>query len=82
MNLKIVFENRILFTFRQRFILTVNPLPFLFQQLSIQHRKNEVSEMIESKNDASKNLEKALQALEQTKQRAANEKKNRNFCKP
>ncbi|MBD5502324.1 MAG: hypothetical protein HDR09_00815 [Lachnospiraceae bacterium] len=31
--------------------------------------------MIESKNDASKNLEKALQALEQAKQRVANEKK-------
>ena len=30
--------------------------------------------MIESKNDASKNLEKALQALEQAKQRVANEK--------
>ena len=35
-------------------------------------RKNEVSEMIENKNDASKNLEKALQ---QAKQRVANEKK-------
>ena len=34
--------------------------------------------MIESKNDASKNLEKALQALEQAKQRAANEKKKQN----
>ena len=31
--------------------------------------------MIESKNEASKNLEKALQALEQAKQRVANEKK-------
>ena len=31
--------------------------------------------MIESKNDASRNLEKALQALEQAKQRVANEKK-------
>ena len=29
------------------------------------HRKNEVSEMIENKNDASKNLEIALQTLEQ-----------------
>lgn len=34
--------------------------------------------MIESKNEASKNLEKALQALEQTKQRVANEKKKQN----
>ena len=34
--------------------------------------------MIESKNDASKNLEKALQALEQAKQRVANEKKKQN----
>ena len=33
--------------------------------------------MIESKNDTSKNLEKALQALKQAQQRAANEKKNR-----
>ena len=31
--------------------------------------------MIESKNDASRNLEKALQALEQAKQRVANEEK-------
>ena len=33
--------------------------------------------MIESKNDTSKNLEKALQALKQAQQRVANEKKNR-----
>ena len=31
--------------------------------------------MIENKNDASRNLEKALQALEQAKQRVANKKK-------
>ena len=31
--------------------------------------------MIESKNETSKNLEKALQALEQAQQRVANEKK-------
>ncbi len=31
--------------------------------------------MIENKNDVSRNLEKALQALEQAKQRVANEKK-------
>ena len=30
--------------------------------------------MIENKNEESRNLEKALQALEQTKQRVANEK--------
>ena len=34
--------------------------------------------MFESKNDTSKNLEKALQALEQAKQRVANEKKKQN----
>ncbi|GFI24503.1 hypothetical protein IMSAGC011_03304 [Lachnospiraceae bacterium] len=53
-------------------------LPFLFQKTPTQHRKNEVSEMIENKNDASRNLEKALQALEQAKQRVANEKKKQN----
>lgn len=34
--------------------------------------------MIESKNEASRNLEKALQTLEQAKQRVANEKKKQN----
>ena len=34
--------------------------------------------MIESKNEASRNLERALQALEQAKQRVANEKKKQN----
>ena len=34
--------------------------------------------MIESKNQVSKDLEKALQALEQAKQRVANEKKKQN----
>ena len=34
--------------------------------------------MIDSKNDASRNLEKALPALEQAKQRVANEKKKQN----
>ena len=34
--------------------------------------------MIESKNDTNKNLEKALQVLEQAKQRVANEKKKQN----
>ncbi len=34
--------------------------------------------MIESKNNTSKNLEKALQALRQAQQRAANEKKKQN----
>ena len=33
--------------------------------------------MIESKNDTSKNLEKALQALKQAQQRVANEKKSK-----
>ncbi|MDE6387207.1 MAG: hypothetical protein K2L82_05280 [Lachnospiraceae bacterium] len=32
----------------------------------------------ENKNDASRNLEKVLQALEQAKQRVANEKKKQN----
>ena len=45
---------------------------------AIYFRKNEVSEMIESKNDTSKNLEKALQALKQAQQRVANEKKKQN----
>ena len=34
--------------------------------------------MIENKNESSRNLEKALQALEQAKQRVANEKKKQN----
>ena len=34
--------------------------------------------MIENKNEANRNLEKALQALEQAKQRVANEKKKQN----
>lgn len=34
--------------------------------------------MIENKNENDKNLEKALQALEQAKQRVANEKKKQN----
>ena len=34
--------------------------------------------MIESRNDTSKNLEKALQALKQAQQRVANEKKKQN----
>ena len=48
---------------------------FYFQQPLTQHRKDKVSGMIESRNEASRNLEKALQALEQAKQRVANEKK-------
>ena len=51
---------------------------FLFQQLRTYHRKNEASKMIENKNESSRNLEKALQALEQAKQRVANEKKKQN----
>lgn len=46
-------------------ILTDNPLLFYFQKLLTQHRKNEVSEMIENKQEVSKDLEKALQALQQ-----------------
>ncbi|MDE7431354.1 MAG: hypothetical protein K2N34_05520 [Lachnospiraceae bacterium] len=34
--------------------------------------------MFENKNESSRNLEKALQALEQAKQRVANEKKKQN----
>ena len=45
------------------------------QQLLTHHRKDKVSRMIENMNEANRNLEKALQALEQAKQRAANEKK-------
>lgn len=45
-------------------ILTDNPLLFYFQKLLTQHRKNEVSEMIENKQEVSKDLEKALQALQ------------------
>ncbi len=45
---------------------------FYFHQLPIQHRKDKVSEMIETKVEISKDLEKALQALEQAKQRIAN----------
>ncbi len=56
-------------------ILTDNQLSFYFQKLPIQHRKNEVSKMIENKNDTSRNLEKAL---EQAKKRVANEKKKQN----
>ena len=51
---------------------------FYFKKPSIQHRKGEVSKVIENKNEASRNLEKALQALEQAKQRVANEKKKQN----
>ena len=38
--------------------------------------------MIENQNEASRNLEKALQALEQAKQRVANEKKKQNEKSP
>ncbi len=41
-------------------------------------QKGRVSEMIETKTEVSKDLEKALQALEQAKQRVANEKKKQN----
>ena len=39
--------------------------------------KERIGKMIENKNEVSKDLEKALQALEQAKQRVANEKKSR-----
>ena len=58
-------------------IVTDNQLPFLLQ-LSTYHRKNEVSEMIETKVEVSKDLEKALKVLQQAKQRVANEKKKQN----
>lgn len=51
---------------------------FYFQKPQTQHRKNEVSKVIESNNKVSKDLEKALQALEQAKQRVTNEKKKQN----
>ena len=38
--------------------------------------------MVENKVEVSKDLEKALQALEQAKQRVANEKKKPNNIKP
>jgi len=41
-------------------------------------QKGKVSEMIETKNEASKNLEKALQELQRAKQHVANEKKKQN----
>ena len=49
-------------------ILSDNQLPFLFSRTINKHRKNEVSKMIESKNDASRNLEKALQAYSPCRQ--------------
>lgn len=51
---------------------------FYFPKLLTQHRKNEVSEMIENKQEIRKDLEKALQVLQQAKQRVANEKKKQN----
>ena len=59
-------------------ILTDNQLPFLFSETINTTQKERGIKMIESKNDASRNLEKALQALEQAKQRVANEKKKQN----
>jgi len=57
---------------------TENQLPFLFSATINASQKGKVSEMIESKQEASRDLEKALQALEQAKQRVANEKKKQN----
>ncbi len=59
-------------------ILTENLPPFLFSTIINASQKGKVSEMIESKQEVSKDLEKALQALEQAKQRVANEKKKQN----
>ena len=53
-------------------------LPFLFSATINASQKGKASEMIETKAEVSKNLEKALQALEQAKQRVANEKKKQN----
>ncbi len=50
-------------------------LPFLFSATINASQKGKVSEMIETKAEVSKDLEKALQALEQAKQHVANEKK-------
>ena len=51
---------------------------FLFAETINTAQKEWGIEMIESKNDTSKNLEKALQALKQAQQRVANEKKKQN----
>ncbi len=55
-------------------------LPFLFSATINASQKGKASEMIETKAEVSKDkstsgLEKALQALEQAKQRVANENK-------
>ena len=71
-------KNWILFIFGSGLSLRKISYLFYFQSLSTQHRKNEVSRITENKNEASKDLEKALQALEQAKQRVANEKKKQN----
>ena len=47
-------------------------------QDEVQNRKNEVLKMIGNKQEVSRDLEKALQALQQAKQRVANEKKKQN----
>ena len=67
-----------MFTFGSGLPLRKISYLFIFQQLATRHRKNEVSRMIENKNEVSKDLKKALQALEQAKQRVANEKKKQN----
>ena len=59
-------------------ILTDNQLPFLISETNNTAQKERGIKMIESKNDTSKNLEKALQVLQQAKQRVANEKKKQN----
>ncbi len=53
-------------------------LPFLFSATINASQKGKVSEMIETKAEISKNLEKALQELQRAKQHVANEKKKQN----
>ncbi len=59
-------------------ILTENLPPFLFSTIINASQKGKVSEMIETKMEVSKNLEKALQELQRAKQHVANEKKKQN----
>jgi len=51
---------------------------FLFSATINASQKGKVSERIETKNEVSKNLEKALQELQRAKQHVANEKKKQN----
>jgi len=53
-------------------------LPFLFSATINASQKGKVSEMIETKAEISKNLEKALQELQRAKQHVTDEKKKQN----